>query len=82
MVKSSIDYLNEDTVRISFAIPKDLQIRMNNLVMHGARSGFMRRLIEMAVETIESAGTDRYTMVGAILTGDINPFSIRRNSDE
>ena len=63
--------MQEEMMRLSFDIPEDLYNRLKGVVPWGARSRFLRELIEIAVNRIERGGPQ---VIGAIMIGDLDPF--------
>ena len=61
----------EDTIKVSFTLPRDLHTRLQDALPWGVKSTFFRKIVEIAVERIEAGG---YVVIGGILKGDIDPF--------
>lgn len=63
---------NTETVRYSFDLPKPLHDKMKYYLPYGTKKYFLVRLIELAVDGMETGGP---VVVGAILQGDYNPLA-------
>jgi hypothetical protein len=61
----------EDTIRVSFNLPKELHTRVTDLIPWGVKSNFFRKIVEIACNRIDEGG---YVVIGAILKGDFDPF--------
>jgi len=74
---SEIRHQDEDTVRYSFDLPRELHEKLAHFLPYGTKKYFLIRIVEHAVEGMEQGG---YAVVGAILQGDYNPLieAVRR----
>lgn len=74
---SKVRARDENTIRYSFDLPRELHEKLAHFLPYGTKKYFLVRIIEHAIEGMEAGG---YEVVGAILQGDYNPLieAIRR----
>jgi len=64
----------KEYVRVSFDLEQSDYARLVRYTVWGLRAAFLRRVVALALDKVEKAGTKGSHVIGTIIAGDFDPF--------